>query len=65
MPVIEKYKKHDYYALAEKLEYLFAHPEECKRMGENGFQKYLEELTLRKLEERMVEILDLCVGKKG
>lgn len=56
-------KKHDYLALAEKMEYYLLHPEECKKMGENGYQKFLQEFTLHKFEERMVEILSLCLQK--
>lgn len=52
-------EKHDYHALADKIEYLITHPEECKRLGENGYRKYLAEFTLGKFEERMAEILSL------
>lgn len=50
-------EKHDFHALADKLEYLITHLDECKEMGEKGYQKFLNEFTLRKFEERMVEIL--------
>ena len=50
-------EKHDSRALADKLEYLITHPDECKEMGEKGYQKFLNEFTLCKFEERMVEIL--------
>lgn len=50
-------EKHDFHALADKIEYLCLHPEECKRMGEKGYQKFQREFTLSKFEERMVEIL--------
>lgn len=50
-------EKHDFHAFADKIEYLCLHPEECKRMGEKGYQKFQREFTLRRFEERMVEIL--------
>ena len=43
--------------LAEKIEYLLNHPNERKRMGENGYRKFVNEFTLEKFEARMVEIL--------
>lgn len=53
-------RKHDYSALADKIEYLCLHPDVCKDMGEKGYQKFLNGFTLRKFEERMVEILEEC-----
>ncbi len=34
-------------------------------MGKKGYLKFQTEFTLKKFEERMVGILELCVGKKG
>ena len=50
-------EKHDSRALAEKMEYLISHPEERKRMGEEGRRKFKSEFTLGKFEERMMESL--------
>lgn len=50
-------EKHDFCMLADKIEYLINHPEECKIMGENGYHKYLAEFTLERFEERLVDIL--------
>lgn len=54
-------EKHDFHALADKLELLCLHPDVCKNMGEKGYQKFSNEFTLRKFEERMVEILGEAV----
>ena len=51
-------KRHDFKSLADKLEFLFHHPDVCKDMGEKGYQKFQNEFTLKKFEERMVEILE-------
>ena len=58
-------EKHDFHSLADKLEFLYQHPDVRKDMGEKGYLKYQTEFTLKKFEERMVGILELCVGKKG
>ncbi len=49
--------KHDSRALADKIEFLVSHPEECREMGEKGILKFQGEFTLRKFEERMMGIL--------
>lgn len=43
-------------ALADKIEYLLNHPEERMRMGKLGYKKFLDEFTIKKFEEGMVEI---------
>lgn len=48
--------KQDCAALADKMEYLFVHPDERMEMGEKGYRKFSEEFTLVKFEHRMVEI---------
>ncbi len=50
-------EKRDAAALADKIEYLMNHPEERKRMGENGRRKMKELFTIRRFEERMTEVL--------
>lgn len=55
-------EKRDFQKLADKLEYLITYLDECKEMGEKGYQKFLNEFTLRKFEERMVEILGDEIG---
>ena len=49
--------------IADKIEYLYNHPEENKLMGENGYKKYNERFTLQKFEHNFVNIL-LKVIKK-
>lgn len=53
-------KKHDSSTLAEKIEYLITHPDERNQMGEKGYQKFQNEFTLRKFEERLAGILGNC-----
>jgi glycosyltransferase involved in cell wall biosynthesis len=47
----------DVNALVDKLELLIKNSELCKQMGEAGRNKYEQEFTLERFEERMVEIL--------
>lgn len=47
--------------IAEKIEYLMDHPEQCTAMGKAGKEKFLKEFTLDKFENRMKEILMDCV----
>lgn len=54
-------EKHDSQTLADKLEYFIEHPQESKRMGENGYRKSNDKFTLRKFEESMVDILNDCL----
>lgn len=44
-------------ALAEKMEWMIIHPNECVVMGKQGRLKYEQEYTLTKFEHRMVDIL--------
>lgn len=53
--------KRDSEALADKIEYLLAHPEERMRMGKNGYRKFHDKFTLKKFEESMVGILNDCL----
>lgn len=50
-------KKQDVNALADKIEYLIAHPVERNEMGEAGYKKFINEFTLDKFEERLCNIL--------
>lgn len=54
-------EKHDFHTLADKLEYFIEHPQESKRMGENGYRKFNDKFTLRKFEKTMVDILNDCL----
>ena len=54
-------EKHDFHILADKLEYFIEHPQESKRMGENGYRKFNDKFTLRKFEKTMVDILNDCL----
>ncbi|GAA6530413.1 glycosyl transferase [Segatella asaccharophila] len=47
--------------LANKIAYCLQHPEECKAMGDAGYEKYLQQFTLEKFECRMKEILTECL----
>lgn len=44
--------------LADKIVYCLTHPEQCKMMGDAGYEKYLQQFTLEKFECRMKEILN-------
>lgn len=48
-------------ALADKIVYCLIHPEQCKMMGDAGYEKYLQLFTLEKFERRMKEILTECL----
>lgn len=54
-------EKHSPERIAEKIEYLMNHPEQCTAMGKAGKEKFLKEFTLDKFENRMKEILMDCV----
>ena len=58
-------EKHDFHTLADKLEYFIEHPQESKRMGENGYRKFHDKFTLRKFEESMVGILNDCLHSEA
>lgn len=48
-------------ALADKIVYYLTHPEQCKIMGDAGYERYLQQFTLEKFEHRMKEILTKCL----
>lgn len=48
--------------LADKMEYLLTHPQECREMGKAGYEKYRQEFTLERFEQRMTEILSTLLG---
>ena len=47
--------------LADKIEYLMDHPEECKKMGKAGRFKLENEFTIEKFENRMKNVLNEIV----
>lgn len=49
--------KKDAKAIADKIEYIYNHPEVNKQMGENGYQKFKKSFTLSVFERRLTEIL--------
>lgn len=49
-------------ALADKMEYLLTHPQKCREMGKAGYEKYRQEFTLERFEQRMTEILSTLLG---
>lgn len=49
--------KKDGKAIADKIEYLYKHPEVNKQMGENGYRKYIERFTFAVFERKFTEIL--------
>lgn len=49
--------KKDAKAIADKIEYMYDHPEANKQMGDNGYQKFKEKFTLSVFERRFNEIL--------
>lgn len=49
--------KKDAKVIADKIEYLYNHPEVNEQMGENGYNKYKEKFTLSLFECRLTEIL--------
>ena len=44
-------------ALAEKMEWMIKHPNECLQMGKQGRLKYEREYTLQRFEHRLTDIL--------
>ena len=48
-------------ALVDKIVYYLTHPEQCKIMGDAGYERYLQQFTLKKFEHRMKEILTECL----
>ena len=49
--------KKDSKVIADKIQYLYNHPEVNKQMGENGYRKYNESFTLALFERRFTDIL--------
>lgn len=56
--IIEKYSPK---IIAEKIEYLMKHPQQCANMGEAGRKKIFNEFTLDKFEVRIKKILEDCI----
>lgn len=54
-------EKHSPKVIAEKIEYLMEHPQQCINMGEAGKEKFFNEFTLDKFEIRMKNILEDCI----
>lgn len=51
-------------AIADKIEYLYNHPEVNEQLGENGYNKYKEKFTLSVFERNFTEILTEIVNNK-
>jgi glycosyltransferase involved in cell wall biosynthesis len=49
-------EKQDVHALAEKMEWMIKHPNECQQMGVQGCLKYEREYTLQRFEHRLTNI---------
>ncbi len=49
--------KKDPETLADKIAYCIDHPNECKEMGEEGRQRFLDDFTLGQFEKNIVDIL--------
>lgn len=54
-------EKHNAIALAEKIQWLIEHPQECRQMGHAGRTRFEQHYTLAHFEARMVDILSDCV----
>ena len=54
-------EKHSPEKIAEKIEYLMDHPEQCTAMGKAGKEKFLKEFTLAQFERRLSKILKECI----
>ena len=54
-------EKHSPQIIAEKIEYLMEHPQQCANMGKAGRKKFLNEFTLDKFEARIKNILEDCI----
>lgn len=54
-------EKHSPKVIAEKIEYLMEHPQQCINMGEAGKAKFFNEFTLDKFEIRIKNILEDCI----
>lgn len=50
-------ERHHTEQLAEKLEWLLTHPQDCDRMGAAGREKFEREFTLERFERRFTEVL--------
>ena len=50
-------ERHHTEQLAEKLEWLLTHPQDCDRMGAAGRVKFEREFTLERFEQRFTEVL--------
>lgn len=50
--------------IADKIEYLYNHPEVNEQLGENGYNKYKEKFTLSVFERNFTEILTEIVNNK-
>ena len=51
-------------AIADKIEYLYNHPEVNEQMGKNGYNKYKDKFTLSVFERNFTEILTEIVNNK-
>jgi len=59
------YTPGDYKELAEKLRYLYEHPDLAQQMGKNGLQWATERFSQDRYGEEILTILDQVVGRKS
>ncbi len=52
-------------AIAKAMEYLIEHPQEARRMGENGRRAVLEQYNWEKESEKLLRIYDAVLGRNG
>ena len=55
----------DYHELAEKVKYLCQHPDEARKMGENGKQWALEKFNIEHYTEEVLTVLRRLIDKKN
>lgn len=55
----------DYHELAEKVKYLYQHPDEARQMGENGKQWALEKFNIEHYTEEVLTVLRRLMDKKN
>ncbi len=52
-------------AIAEAMEYLIEHPQEARRMGENGRRAVLERYNWEKESQKLLNIYETVLGRNG
>jgi len=51
--------------LAEKIEWMLSHPDECRRMGENARREYEEKYSPEKNHEMLMEIYRTAIARRA